>query len=101
MQIIFLCRGNVIPRICIIQRWYQTADKKGTSDSCTNAAKKCQRVIEISWHGPIQQRHLGTMKQNAGSTIQFGWGAQTHQSHKGKQNQKGDMALGQDPLAGI
>jgi hypothetical protein len=41
------------------------------------------------------------MKEKAGSIIQFGWGVLTHQSHNGKQNQKGVMALGQDPPAGI
>jgi hypothetical protein len=44
MQIIVLWHGNRIPRICIIPRWYQTAEKEVTSDSCINATKKCQRV---------------------------------------------------------
>ena len=35
------------------------------------------------------------MKWNAGSTIQFGWWVWTNQSHNGKQNQKGAIALGQ------
>jgi hypothetical protein len=83
MQIIVLCHGNRIPRICIVPRWYQTAEKEGTCDSRINAAKKCQRVVQIPWHGPILQRHLGAMKQNAGSNIQFSWGVRTHQSHKG------------------
>ena len=57
----------------------------------------CQQVTWIPWHGPILQTHLGMTKQNAGSTIQFGWRVRTHQSHKGIQNQKGTMTFGQDP----
>ena len=44
MQIIILCHGNRIPRICIVPRWYETTEKEGTIDSCINATKKCQRV---------------------------------------------------------
>ena len=37
--------------------------EKKVHNSCINAAKKCQRVAQIPWHGPILQRHLGTTKK--------------------------------------
>ena len=100
-KIIVLYDGNRIPGICLVPRWYQTTKEKGTSIFCINATKECQRVMQIPSYSPIIQRRIGTMKQNAGFTIQFGWRVWTNPSHKGKQNQKGAVALGYDPPAGI
>ena len=61
-QVVLLCRGDRIPRICIVLRWYQTTTKKGTGHPRISATSECETAPYVPGHGPVLQRHLGTAK---------------------------------------
>ena len=97
-QIIVLYHRNRIPRVCVILRWYQTAEKEGTSDSRNNATKSVKELPRFL--GIVQYfRDIRAQLSKILAPLSNLVGECGHTKHK--QNQKGAMALKEDPPAGV